>query len=244
MIIGFIGFGKVSRSLFNLIESDEIRCITSGEKRSAKTIESIQKTNIQVLDTFREVAEKSDVLISANSPGNALKVAKEYGKYCQGIYLDLNNVSPDTIAQIDEHVSDLVDGAIIGKIDVEKPILYLSGENAQKLLFLNDFLNIEIVSDNAGDASRLKLLRSAFTKTLSALLIESYDLSEKYGLADEFLDILALTEGEDFKDKSLSRIANTKDSFKRKTEELEEILSYFGDDLDMVEAALRKFKQY
>lgn len=244
MIIGLIGFGKVSKNLFSLIESEEIDFITSGENRSPKTIESIQNTGIQVFDTFKEVAIKSDILISANSPKNAIDVAKKYGKYCRGIYLDLNNVSPDTILKINDCVSDLVDGAIIGKIDLDRPNLYLSGEKAEELLFLGEFLNVKVLSNKIGDASRLKLLRSTFTKTLSALLIESYELSEKYGLADELLDVLELTEGEEFRDKSVSRIKNTKNSFKRKSEELEEILNYFDDDLDMVMAAYEKFKQY
>ena len=244
MIIGFIGFGKVSKNLFNLISSDEITFITSSQNRSKKTVENIQKENIHVLDTFRDVALKSDILISANSPKNACSAAIEYGKYCSGIYLDLNNVSPNTIMEIDRHVNSLVDGAVIGKIDLKKPNLYLSGEKAEELLFLDEFLNVKVISDKAGDASKLKLLRSTFTKTLSALLIESYDLSEKYDLADEFLEALSLTEGDDFKDKSLSRIGNTKNSYKRKSEELGEILDYFGSDLDMVSAAYSKFSRY
>ena len=40
MIIGFIGFGKVSKNLVNLIKSDEIKFITSTEGRSQKTIEN------------------------------------------------------------------------------------------------------------------------------------------------------------------------------------------------------------
>lgn len=244
MIIGFIGFGKVSRSLFDLIRSDEITFITSGENRSENTICAIEDSNIQVLDTFKEVASTSDILISATSPKNAVTTAKNYGKYCGGIYLDLNNVSPDTAFKISGYVDNMVDGAIIGKVDLDRPNLYVSGKNAEELLFLDEFLNIKILSDEIGDASRLKLIRSAFTKSLSALLIESYDLSERYNLGDEFFEVLALTEGDDFRDRSLSRINNTKNSFKRKSEELDEILSYFGDDLDMVEAAYRKFSRY
>ncbi|WP_296848567.1 hypothetical protein [uncultured Methanobrevibacter sp.] len=123
--------------------------------------------------------------------------------------------------------------------------MFLSGENAHKLLFLNDFLNVNIISDNIGDASKLKLLRSTYTKSLSVLLIETYDLAKKLDLEDEFFDTLSITDGDDFKDKSLSRINNTLKSSKRKAEELEEILNYFNsDELDMVNAALNKLKQF
>ena len=90
----------------------------------------------------------------------------------------------------------------------------------------------------------MKLLRSSYTKTLSAILIESSRIAREYGLEDEFFEILSLTEGDDFREKSTSRINNTLASSKRKSEELEEIIDYFdGQDLTMVKAALRKLNQ-
>ena len=123
MIIGFIGFGKVSKNLFNLIRSDDIKFITSFEGRSSQTIENIKNADIEVLDTFNDVARLSDILISATSPKAALGIAKKYGKCAGGIYLDLNNISPQTTLEINDNVENLVDGAIIGKIDSDNPTL-------------------------------------------------------------------------------------------------------------------------
>lgn len=244
MIIGFIGFGKVSQNLAKLIDSDGIELVTSAENRSAKTVERINGSGVKVLDTFKDVAVQSDILISATSPKTALNVAKEYGGYAKGIYLDLNNISPDTTFEISKHVYKLVDGAVIGKIDSANSILYVSGEDADELLFLDDFIKTSKISDKIGDASVLKLLRSTYTKTLSALLIESREIAKSKNLEEEFFDILSLTEGEDFKEKSLSRINNTLNNSKRKCEELEEIIEYFDEnDLVMVKAALRKLSQ-
>jgi 3-hydroxyisobutyrate dehydrogenase-like beta-hydroxyacid dehydrogenase len=243
MIIGFIGFGKVSKNLVRLIKSDDITFLTSFENRSLKTADNINGSGIEVADTFDEVALRSDILISANSPENALKVAEEYGKIAKGIYLDLNNVSPKTTLEMDEHVNNLVDGAIIGKIDSDNPMIYVSGNDCEKLLFLDEFISIKIISDNVGDAAILKMLRSTYTKTVSAVLIESSQLAQKYGLEDEFFDVLTLTEGDDFKEKSLSRINNTLNSSKRKSEELKEIIDYFDGDLTMVRAALEKISR-
>ena len=244
MIIGLIGFGKVSQNIVRLMDSDDITFITSKEGRSDKTIKNIDDSNIEVLDTFKQVAIKSDILISATSPKNAVKVAQEYGKYSNGIFLDLNNVSPDTTLEISCHVKNLVDGAIIGKIDSKNPILYISGPKSEDLLFLNEFIKTEKISDNIGDASTLKLLRSTYTKSLSALLIETSQIAMANGLYDEFFDILTLTEGADFREKSISRIENTLSNSKRKAEELEEIIDYFSDDeLVMVKAALEKLSQ-
>ena len=88
------------------------------------------------------------------------------------------------------------------------------------------------------------MLRSAYTKTLSALLIESFEIAKDNDLEDEFYEILTLTEGEDFKEKSQSRINNTLKNSKRKSEELEEIIDYFNDnDLTMVKSALKKLNR-
>ena len=244
MIVGFIGFGKVSQNLFKLIKSDDIKFITSFEGRSSQTIENIKREDIEVLDTFKDVALSSDILISATSPKAALGIAKKYGKYVRGIYLDLNNISPQTTLEINNNVENLIDGAIIGKIDSDNPTLYISGEKSDELLFLNEFITTEKISDNVGDVACLKLLRSSYTKTLSVLLIESLEIAKTHGLEDEFFDVLALTEGEKFKDKSLSRIDNTLNNSKRKSEELEEIINCFNDnDLIMVRAALKKLNR-
>lgn len=244
MIIGFIGFGKVSANLLRLIRSDDISFVTSAEKRSPETIENIRKSDIEVLDTIKDVVLQADILISANSPKSAVEVAKEYGKYSKGIYLDLNNISPDTALEISELTSGFVKGAIIGKIDSDNPVVYVSGSRADELLFLNEFFCVKKISDDVCDAAILKLLRSSYTKTLSAVLIESYEIAKSNDLEDEFWDILSLTEGEDFKEKSLSRIKNTLKNSKRKSEELEELISYFDEnELIMAKAALEKISR-
>ena len=244
MNITFIGFGKVSYTLSKLIQSPDINLITSTENRSQDTIDLIKKSNVEVFPSYNEAIEKSDIVISAVTPSRAVEVAEKC-RNANVIYLDLNNISPNTTLKINDIVDNLVDGVIIGKIDAENPILYLSGKDSEKLLFLNDYLDVKIISGNIGDASKLKLLRSTYTKSLSVLLIECYSLASGLNLEEEFFNILSLTEGDEFKNKSLSRINNTLRSSKRKAEELEEILEYFGDDeLEMVKVALDKLKQF
>ena len=112
------------------------------------------------------------------------------------------------------------------------------------MLFLDKFIQTKKISDSVGDVAILKLLRSSYTKTLSALLIESAQLANEYDLEKEFFDILSLTEGDDFREKSTSRINNTLNNSKRKAEELEEIINCFDkNELIMVKAALEKLNQ-
>ena len=244
MKIGFIGFGSVAKNLTQLIKSNNITFLTSTKNRSKNTLENIEKSNVVILNNFKQVAKQSNILISANSPACALDTAIKYGKYSKGIYLDLNNISPKTTLEITKYINNFVDGAIIGKIDSTNPIFYLSGKNLEKLDFLNDFLEIHKISENPGDVAKLKLLRSMYTKSLSAILIESSRVAKNLGLEDEFFDILTLTEGDKFKESSISRINNTKNSKKRKIEELEEIVDYFeNQELTMVKASIKKLNQ-
>ncbi len=75
--------------------------------------------------------------------------------------------------------------------------------------------------------------------------MESVEISQKHDVENEFFEIVSLTEGDDFKEKSLSRITNTLKNPKRKAEELEEIISCFDDgELIMVKSALEKLNQY
>lgn len=242
MIIGFIGFGDVNYKL-NQILSPKIKTITSLENRSLKTSERIKDSNIEILDSFKEVTMHSDILINATSPKQSLNNLEIYSKYLNGIYLDLNNISPITTKKIDSYFNgNFIDGAVIGKINSIKPTIISSGKSSLKLDFLNDYsLNYRSISENIGDASLLKLLRSSYTKSVSAILIESLDLANTYNLEEEFFNILAISEGDDFKEKSISRVRNTKKNSKRKIEELDEILELFkNEDTTMIKASKEK----
>lgn len=242
MIIGFIGFGRVSENLTKLFRNEKI--ISSDYGRSKQSINRMKKANVEILDDFNQVAIESDLLISANSPLQALEVASEYGSKTKGIFLDLNNISPETSEEINKTVDNFVDGAIIGKVE-SSPMIYLSGEKADQLVFLNSYLPVKIISDKIGDASRLKLLRSIYTKTVSTTLIETMEIAKEFNLEKEVLETIAYSEGDKFINQALSRIKNTKNSSSRKKEELEEIISYFNNvnDLTMTRATYKKLKR-
>lgn len=242
MKIGFIGFGEVSYHLSRLLSNEEI--LTSSKNRSKRTIRRINKSNVEVLDDFYEVAEKSDILISANSPQKALPIACKYANIGHNIYLDLNNINPHTALKISCIAGRFVDSSIIGNIKHE-PVLYLSGKYCDDLKFLDEYIPIRIISYKLGDASLLKMLRSIYTKTLAAALIETTEIANSLNLKKELLKTLNFTEDENFINKSYSRINNTKKNSQRKKEELEEILKYFKDyDLTMSRATLDKISQY
>lgn len=240
MKIGFIGFGEVSYTLSKIFFENGFDILTSVEGRSIKTKEFVESIGyIKLLSNFEEVAKESDILISANSPHSALGVALRYGSLTNGIFLDFNNISPETSKKIAHFIGDnhFVDSAIMGKVKSKELNIYLSGKLASKvegfiINNLNDTseskINTYVVSENIGDVSALKILRSSYTKGVSALLIETFENAKKLNLDEELWDILDLTENRSFKDSSKSRIINSYNSSKRKYEELEEVLDFLS----------------
>lgn len=240
MKFGFIGFGEVSYTLSKILLSYGFEVLTSTEGRSKKTKELVKSLDLIVLDSFEEVAQESDILISANSPQSALAVALKYGSLTQGIFLDFNNISPNTAKQIENYLGDehFIDSTIMGRVSSDELNLYFSGRRAEEFVSnMRDFIknnddvndtnvNIKVVSDEIGDVSKLKILRSSYTKGVSALLVETFETAEKLGLSDELWEILALTENRDFETSAKSRISSSKKKSKRKYEELLEVLEF------------------
>ncbi len=246
MDIGFIGFGKVNQTLANKL-TKQYKTYVSIENRSEETIKRIKQTETIKLDSNKQLMEKCDIIISANSPKNALNVAKQFSNY-EGLYLDLNNINPTTTLKIEQIFSNnFIDGAIIGKVENLK-LLILSGPKSKKLsIFKNCNIKTNIISDKIGDASKLKMLRSIYTKGVSALLIETFENANN--LSSQLWDILEITENTDFKSSSTSRIKNSKKNKKRKNEELNEILNFLKNqnsstnNLIMTEATKNKFEK-
>ncbi|WP_295622625.1 DUF1932 domain-containing protein [uncultured Methanobrevibacter sp.] len=240
MKFGFIGFGEVSYTLSKILLSYGFDVMTSIEGRSDKTKELVNSIDITVLDSFEDVSSESDILISANSPQSALAVALKYGSLTDGLFLDFNNISPNTAKQIENYISDehFIDSAIMGRVSSDKLNLYFSGRKAEEFVErMRNYIkghdapedvevNIKVVSDEIGDVSKLKILRSSYTKGVSALLVETFETAEKLGLDDELWEILALTENRDFETSSKSRISSSKRKSKRKYEELVEVMEF------------------
>lgn len=278
MIVGFIGFGQVSSTLSNILSSKGVQTVTVVKGRSQKTNKLAVKSDVRIIDSYEALLLGSDIVISANSPANALNVADKYADYMgDGIYVDLNNISPNTTYYMadlfekprkivlkeessrlnffkKENKEDIrnnfVDGAIIGNVSNNPPLLMLSGVRADELVILNNYgLNVKVLSKNPGDVATLKILRSLYTKGVSAVLMEAFETAKEMDLEDQLFEILSVSEGEDFEKKSKSRLENTYANSKRKVEEMDEALEFLdevskGKKHFMTKATRDKFDSY
>ena len=249
MQVGFIGFGEVASKLSMGLHEYGVNVYTCLEGRSARTVENARISGVKIYNSYKELAENSEVLISSVVPAMALEVAETVSSHSRGIYVDMNNVSPETVQKTLNVIENgkTVDAAIIGSVlknglDVK---IIASGPSADKFSELNDFgMNITVVGTENGNASAIKLLRSAYTKGVSALLIETLYHGFKMGIDREVLEYISLTEGEDFLESANSRMVSAGFHATRRAQEMEEVVDMLNKYQDpiMSNATLEFFK--
>ncbi|MDR0912876.1 MAG: NAD(P)-binding domain-containing protein [Methanobrevibacter sp.] len=259
MKIGFIGFGEVSFTIASILLKNKsknkanVELYSCSENRSEKTKQLMKSIGIKDLKTIENLFKVVDIIISANSPVSALKIAKTYDKNIKKIFIDFNNISPETTNKISNIIgNNFIKGSIIGNIKSKEHIIYLSGEKSEKIEILKDYgLNIKIVGKSPEIASKIKILRSIYTKGVSALLVETLNIAKSMNLEETTLNTIAIGECNNFKTKAISRKENSLKNAKRKYEEMCEILEYLNgfkdnsyEDIDytMIKSIAKKFK--
>jgi 3-hydroxyisobutyrate dehydrogenase-like beta-hydroxyacid dehydrogenase len=252
MNVGFIGFGEVASTLSSGLLGNGVNVSTCLEGRSKRTLYMAKKSGVNILDDFVELARTSDILISAVTPSTAVAVAKKLGKYSKGIYVDINNVSPSTVNEALLLVENkrIVDAAIIGSVekngcDVQ---IIACGDAARDFSILNDHgLNIKLMGAEIGHCSQIKIMRSLYTKGVSAILWETIRGAYEMGIDEEVLKIIAETEGPQFEKLAHSRLISSFLHSKRRYEEMGELKKLLSDnkmsnDIIMVSATENRFK--
>ena len=250
MKIGFLGFGEVASTLATGLLNNGAEVFTCVEGRSLKTKELAKETEMNLCKSNLELAGSSDILISVVTPFQAVKVAKEVGKYVKGVYIDINNISPSTAEEALSYIENgkTADASIIGSVRKNglNVNILVSGPYAKQFAELNQYgMNINVIGSEIGQASAIKLFRSSFTKGISALLFETLYSAYKMGIDMEVLKYIAETEGEGFKESAVSRIISSAVHSKRRAEEMEEVIQLISksSDAKMSKATGEFFKQ-
>lgn len=234
MQVGFVGFGEVATTISSGLKANGLDVYTCLSGRSSRTVENAVNSGVKLYSTYQELAENSDILFSSVVPSMAVEVAKMVGDYSKGIFVDINNVSPGTVKNALDNIKNgkTVDAAIVGSVlkNGLNVKIIASGHSADEFLKLNSYgMNISVVGHEMGDASAIKLLRSAYTKGVSALLFESLYHAYKMGIDKEVLKCIAETEGEDFMGSANSRIVSALFHASRRSEEMDEIVEVLSE---------------
>lgn len=244
--VGFLGFGEVASTLSEGLLAEGLEVLTCVKGRSQKSVDLAKSVNVDLCETFLELAESSDILLSTVVPAEAVNIAREVGKNVKGIYVDLNNVTPATINEASNHITNgkTTDAAIMGGIKSGlKTSIIASGPSAETFAGLNNYgMNIEVIGSQLGQASGLKMLRSAYTKGVSALLFESFYAAYQMGMDEVLWRYLAQTEGPNFKESSISRLKSSAVHARRRAQEMDAVSEFLSEYEDpMVANAAAEF---
>lgn len=241
MNVGFIGFGEVASTLSKGLLDANATVYTCLNGRSQHTKDLAHDIGVKICNSNKELAKSSEIIISAVTPFEAVNAAEEFGKYSDGIYVDINNVSPVTVREALAKVRNkkIVDAAIIGSVRKSGSGVQIiaCGDSAKDFAVLNDYgLNIKIMGTEIGNCSQIKMLRSSYTKGVSALLWETISAAYKMGIDEEVMEIIGETEGHQFKNSANSRLISSFKHSKRRYEEMDEVKKLISDEIDPIMA--------
>ena len=241
MRVGFLGFGEVASKLSEGLMENGADVYTCIEGRSTRTRNVAEKAGVKIVRFYKILAENSDILISSVVPSNSVEVAEMVGKYTNGIYVDINNVSPKTVKNALSMIENgkTVDAAIIGSVvrnGVDVKII-ASGPFVEDFAQLKGYgMNINVVGSENGQASGIKLLRSAYTKGVSALLFESIYNGYQMGIDRDVLKYISETECPDFRESAMSRIISAAFHAERRSEEMAEVIEMLSEKQEPIMA--------
>ncbi len=162
-----------------------------SEGRSSATAERAFKHGISDAVSLSELIRECRIILSICPPHAAVDVAKQVIESSfDGIYADLNAISPQKALEISELMKEnsvsFVDGGIIGgpAWNSGTTWLYLSGKQAPEVAgnFSEGSLRTKILGEKIGEASALKMCYAAYTKGRAALLCGILGVSESYNV--------------------------------------------------------------
>ena len=163
----------------------------ASEGRSQQTRDRAEQYSLVDDKTMPALCASSVVIVSVCPPHAAEDVAEQVcGSGFRGLYVEANAISPQRTRRIGERMTAagivFVDGGIVGGPAWEpgKTWLYLSGERAADVqpYFSAGPLETEVVGDDVGVASALKMCYASYTKGTTALLSTILAAAEALGV--------------------------------------------------------------
>jgi len=161
----------------------------------------------------RTAVESADVILSVNAAKAALGAAADAlpGLGPRAVYADLNTAAPalkrELASMVEGAAARFADVALLGPVPTHGlgTRALASGSGAQAFADAVGPLGmpVRVVSDQAGDAAAMKLVRSVFMKGLAASTVESMRAAEAAGCADWLADEIAEVIGRPLLDRLL-----------------------------------------
>ena len=189
MITGFLHPGAMGASLAASCRGMRLWC---GDGRSDASHSRALRAGIDDVGAVENLVERAEVIVSVCPPAAALPTALQVAAAgFDGIYVDVNAISPATARAIGQRFDRFVDGGVIGPPvrDAGSTRLYLSGGDAAEVAdrWSGTPLETRLVDGGAGAASAVKVCFAAWTKGTAALLLAIRALAVAEGVDEALL---------------------------------------------------------
>jgi 3-hydroxyisobutyrate dehydrogenase-like beta-hydroxyacid dehydrogenase len=164
------------------------------EGRSRETRERAEQYNLKHANSLAQLCTICDLILCICPPHAAEAVARQVSEDSfRGLYVDANAISPQRTRRIEKILVEVgatfVDGSIIGgpAWEPNRTWLYLSGEGADLAAsyFSQGPLETQVIGEEIGKASAIKMCFAAYTKGTTALLSAILAATEAYGVREE-----------------------------------------------------------
>jgi 3-hydroxyisobutyrate dehydrogenase-like beta-hydroxyacid dehydrogenase len=235
--IGILHPGNMGISIAASAQNSGYEVYWASEGRSPQTRERAAQYKLHEVATLTELCKTCSTVVSVCPPHAAEDVADlVLQSGFTGLYLDANAISPQRALRIEQKITaagaTFVDGGIIGGPAWEpgQTWLYLSGKEAETAtsVFSAGPLETEVIGDNAGKASALKMCFAANTKGTTALLCAILAAAEKLGVRED-LQRQWSRNGSNFADRTNQRVRNVTAKAWRFAGEMDEISETFSE---------------
>ena len=262
MRLGIIGFGEAGYYLSKDFTRDNLSvyaydiCLYEGNAKSNLVRARARENQVILVNDWQELTKKADMFFCLTSAASALSVAKEIAPLLQKgqIYIDMNSTSPHIKEEIgkifEQSKADFVEAAVMSSVPTKRtqvPIWLCGKRSAETALQLNSIgMNVKAFSEELGQASAVKMLKSILAKGIIAVVTETIFCTEKYKVTDivlkeekEFLDELGFFE---YCNHDITQAVTHCERFYHEMEEVFATVQAIGENGIMTHAAAQKFK--
>ena len=203
MKLGFIGFGEVGFELARGLKQAGLSDIfafdpMADDSRYSPLVHGrAAEAGVELLSSPVEVVHATEVIIAAIPGSKALAAALALAPLLKRgqLYADVSTSTATSKRRMAEAIEGngalFVDGALMGGLSMQhhKVPTLLSGSGSDTFIrCLSPYgMSLTKVSDTAGDAIAIKLIRSIAMKGLAALAVETLAAATKLGVETEVL---------------------------------------------------------
>ena len=203
----------------------------AGEGRSKATHKRAEQAGLTDCGNLHQMTQQAGIIFSVCPPHTAGTLAEQVAEQgFKGLFVDCNAISPARTLNLASRFSRFLDGGIVGGPPWQADAgtcLYLSGEEANFAadLFTGSPLSTQVISNEPGAASAMKMVFAAYTKGSTALLAAILGVAEHYDVRDT----LEARWGDAFTQQTHRRLLGNAHKAWRFSGEMREIANTFAD---------------